>query len=57
MHSTPGNTQRLRSALFIDFDNIFLSLQDEDPSAATRFAREPGKWIRWVDSKRGNCFR
>ena len=37
--------ERLRSALFVDFDNIFGGLLDLDRSAAMAFVNEPHEWI------------
>jgi hypothetical protein len=39
----------LKSALFVDFDNIFIGLQRTDPRAAERFARDPLSWIAWLE--------
>ena len=36
----------VRSALFVDFDNIYLGLQNEDPRAAEQFATHPGALAR-----------
>lgn len=38
----------VRTALFVDFDNIYLGLQNEDPQAAEQFATHPGRWLRWL---------
>ena len=38
----------VRAALFVDFDNIYLGLQREDPTAAEQFATDPGHWLRWL---------
>jgi hypothetical protein len=38
------------SALFIDFDNIYLSLKGRDEEAASRFARNPSYWLTQVIS-------
>ncbi len=45
--SSPRPTH-VRSALFVDFDNIYLGLQNEDPRAAEQFATHPGRWLRWL---------
>src|SRR5438477_4271946 len=37
-----------KAALFVDFDNIYLSLQKADRRAAERFARQPDRWLRWL---------
>jgi NYN domain-containing protein len=40
-----------RSALFVDFDNIYLGLQREDPNAAEQFATSPSHWLQWLQEK------
>lgn len=42
-------TGYIKSALFVDFDNIFIGLQQTDPRAAERFARDPLSWIEWLE--------
>ncbi|WP_345712344.1 NYN domain-containing protein, partial [Kineococcus glutinatus] len=39
-----------RSALFVDFDNIYSGLADTDRRAATAFATDPDRWVRWLSS-------
>lgn len=34
-----------RSALFVDFDNIYLGLLDTDAAAARAFAESPDRWV------------
>lgn len=46
----PGNAGVCLSALFIDFDNIYLSLKNRDEDAASRFARNPSFWLKQVVS-------
>jgi hypothetical protein len=38
------------SALFIDFDNIYLSLKGRDEEAAARFSRNPSYWLSQIVS-------
>jgi hypothetical protein len=38
----------MKSALFVDFDNVFSGLKRLDPAAADRFAFQPLNWIRWL---------
>jgi hypothetical protein len=40
----------LKSALFVDFDNIYSGLRQLDQSAADRFARSPMDWVNWMVS-------
>jgi hypothetical protein len=37
-----------RSALFVDFDNVYLGLWHQEPDLAVRFAEQPGRWIEWL---------
>ena len=36
----------MKSALFVDFDNVYTQLRQVQPAAAERFARQPNEWIR-----------
>lgn len=38
----------MKSALFVDFDNVFSQLRQLQPDAAERFARYPSEWIGWL---------
>ncbi|HWJ85921.1 MAG TPA: NYN domain-containing protein [Cellulomonas sp.] len=46
----PEPVRRLRSALFVDFDNVYLGLLRIDPEAAEQFATEPGQWLDRLES-------
>ncbi|HVR95192.1 MAG TPA: NYN domain-containing protein [Thermoanaerobaculia bacterium] len=48
MAEPPASPTHVRSALFVDFDNIYLGLQREDPSAAEQFATNPSHWLLWL---------
>lgn len=39
----------IKSALFVDFDNIYIGLTKTDPSAAERFASDPARWLAWLE--------
>lgn len=51
--SAPGLGQqsalRVRSALFVDFENIHMGLQRLDAAAANRFAVNPQCWLSWLE--------
>jgi len=47
--SVPSPTH-VRTALFVDFDNIYLGLQREDPTAAEQFATDPTRWLLWLQA-------
>jgi hypothetical protein len=36
--------RRMRCALFVDFDNVYLGLRQLDPQAAEAFANNPARW-------------
>ena len=38
----------MKSALFVDFDNVFSQLRQLQPDAAERFARHPSEWMGWL---------
>jgi uncharacterized LabA/DUF88 family protein len=40
----------MRAALFVDFDNIYLSFAELDERAAQRFATQPARWLAWFES-------
>jgi hypothetical protein len=40
--------QPLKSALFVDFDNIYSGLRKLDQATADRFARRPMEWVSWM---------
>jgi NYN domain len=39
----------MKTALFVDFDNIYLGLRKVDPAAAEQFATEPSRWLSWIE--------
>lgn len=45
-----GSTQ-LNSALFIDFDNIYINLEALDKQAAEKFATAPDVWLNWLEQQ------
>jgi hypothetical protein len=38
-----------KTALFVDFDNIYLGLRETSREAAEAFATRPGSWLRWIE--------
>lgn len=38
----------MKSALFVDFDNVYSGLRQIDPASADRFAKKPMEWMNWV---------
>lgn len=45
---TTSEDTTVKSALFVDFDNIYLGLKDIDDNAAEQFATNPGRWLHWL---------
>lgn len=43
----------MKSALFVDFDNVYSGLKKLDPAIADRFARQPTQWIEWLTQSLG----
>lgn len=43
------NFDEIYSALFVDFDNIYTRLSEQDPSLARTFATNPQRWMRWLE--------
>lgn len=43
----------IRSALFLDFDNVYSGLERLDPSAAKAFAEDPGRWVAALTARDG----
>ncbi|WP_218961370.1 NYN domain-containing protein [Desulfobotulus mexicanus] len=44
------NTRSMRSAVFVDFDNIFIRLSELDANIARTFATRPLDWISWLEN-------
>jgi len=45
----PAN-QRLPAAIFVDFDNFYSTLRDDDFQSAGAFAVQPAGWLRWFEN-------
>ena len=49
MDSNPDH-RKVRTAIFVDFDNMFSGLAGMDKSAAESFATNPGRLLAWLES-------
>lgn len=50
MNRTSGSAGTYyRTALFVDFDNVYIRLAQQDPAFAQIFATQPGLWIGWLE--------
>lgn len=47
---SPESGRRLRCALFVDFDNVYIGLQRLDPAAAEAFASAPAHWLTALET-------
>lgn len=47
----------VRTALFVDFDNVYSNLNSIDPAAGEAFATEPDRWLRWMREEMGQVVR
>lgn len=43
------DARAIRSALFVDFDNVYLTLHGADPRCAEVFATDPTGWVHWLE--------
>lgn len=50
MYNSDYLPRSLRSALFVDFDNIFIRLSELDMNIAKSFATRPIDWIAWLEN-------
>ena len=39
----------IKTALFVDFDNIYIGLKEIDYQAAKSFATNPASWLNWIE--------
>jgi len=49
MEHKPDNHKTIKSALFVDFDNVYSGLRKIDEDAAKHFATNPGRWLAWLE--------
>ncbi|MDL2315922.1 NYN domain-containing protein [Desulfovibrio sp. OttesenSCG-928-A18] len=43
------NLGEIYSALYVDFDNIYTRLSEQDPALGRTFATCPQRWLRWLE--------
>ena len=46
-----GKPRTVHSALFVDFDNIYLSFAEQDKQIASQFATAPDMWLSWLEQR------
>lgn len=46
--------ERFRTALFVDFDNIFITLRDQDEQFSKAFGENQEGWLNWLEKRLGN---
>lgn len=47
----------IRSALFVDFDNIFIGLKRQQAEAAELFGTKPDRWVDWLEQDAPSGYR
>ena len=51
MNKQNEGTRQVHSALYVDFDNIFLNFAQQDHHTAVQFATNPERWLAWLESQ------
>ena len=51
MNTFLNDSSQLNSALFVDFDNIYSNLAEQDTQAAEQFATRPERWLAWLEKQ------
>lgn len=52
MEKNGSKSERIRSALFVDFDNIFIRFKNEyNDDVANSFASNPENWVAWIEQE------
>ena len=49
MRQTTNGRDPIKSALFVDFDNVYSGLRRIDEVAAEHFATNPARWLTWIE--------
>ena len=44
-------TRQIHSALYVDFDNIYINLAQQDGHTAHQFATDPERWFAWLEKQ------
>ena len=51
MEQRDAGLRHVRAALFVDFDNIQIGLEQQDSSFAAEFATNPDRWLHWLEKQ------
>lgn len=51
MDGNPKESALINAALFVDFDNIYINLKEQDKQAADQFATNPDQWLEWIEKQ------
>jgi len=44
-------SRQVLAALFVDFDNVYISLDQQDKHVASQFATRPDKWLARLEQQ------
>ena len=51
MNKQGESTRQIHSALYVDFDNIFINFAQQDKHTALQFATNPERWLAWLENQ------
>lgn len=51
MSRSGENSTGIRSGLYVDFENIYKTLAEQDAEAAEQFATNPDRWLAWLEKQ------
>lgn len=51
MNGHSAHAGLVHSALFVDFDNLYSALTQQDAYVANQFATNPGRWLAWLEEQ------
>lgn len=51
MNGNSKDSTQINAALFVDFDNIYINLKEQDKLAAERFSTNPDQWLEWIEKQ------
>lgn len=51
MNKQADSPRQIHSALYVDFDNIFINFAQQDKHTALQFATDPERWLAWLENQ------
>jgi hypothetical protein len=56
MNRPEEGTSQIHSALYVDFDNIYINFAQQDGRTAHQFATNPERWLSWLEKQMTNKY-